>query len=169
MLSQWGINQEYLLLAILVILMILLVFCMVMVIKYNQLNERYREFMRGNSGRSLEDRILQRFHEIDGMKEAISEMTARIKELQDGRDTSFKKMAIHRYDAFHEMGGKLSYSLCLLNDVNDGFIMTSMHNRDGCYTYVKEIIKGNTFVLLSDEEKAVLEETIQNGDTIQLM
>ncbi len=169
MFNKWGINQEFLLLAILGIMLILLVFCMVMVIQYNRLNERYREFMRGNSGKSLEERILQRFHEMDGIKDKISDLADRIKALEESRDTSFKKMAIHRYDAFNEMGGKLSYSVCLLNDVNDGFIMTSMHNRDGCYTYVKEIIKGNTFVLLSDEEKAVLEETINNSDTIQLM
>ena len=169
MLDSLGINQEFLILAILIILMVLLVFCMVMVIKFNQLNEKYREFMRGNSGKSLEERILQRFQELDKLKNELSDSTERIKALEDARDTSFKKMAIQRYDAFNEMGGKLSYSLCILNDDNDGYIMTSMHNRDGCYTYVKEIIKGNTFTLLSDEEKAVLEEAMRTEDVIQLL
>ncbi len=169
MLDKLGINQEFLILAILIILMILLIFCMVMIMKYNQLNEKYREFMRGNSGKSLEERILQRFQELDKVKEGLADSKERIKALEEAKDTSFKKMAIQRYDAFNEMGGKLSYSLCLLNDENDGYIMTSMHNRDGCYTYVKEIIKGNTFVLLSDEEKAVLEEAIASKDTIQLI
>ncbi len=169
MLDSLGINQEFLILAILIILMVLLVFCMVMVIKFNQLNEKYREFMRGNSGKSLEERILQRFQELDKLKNELSDSKERIKALEDARDTSFKKMAIQRYDAFNEMGGKLSYSLCILNDDNDGYIMTSMHNRDGCYTYVKEIIKGNTFTLLSDEEKAVLEEAMRTEDVIQLL
>lgn len=169
MLDKLGINQEFLILAILIILMVLLIFCMVMVMKFNQLNEKYREFMRGNSGKSLEERILQRFQELDKVKEGLADSNERIKVLEEAKDTSFKKMSIQRYDAFNEMGGKLSYSLCLLNDENDGYIMTSMHNRDGCYTYVKEVIKGNTFVLLSDEEKAVLEEAIASKDTIQLI
>ena len=169
MLDKLGINQDFLILAILIILMVLLIFCMVMVIKFNQLNEKYRESMRGNSVKSLEDRILQRFQELDKVREGLSDSNERIKILEDAKDTSFKKMAIQRYDAFNEMGGKLSYSMCLLNDENDGYIMTSMHNRDGCYTYVKEVIKGNTFVLLSDEEKAVLEEAIASKDTIQLV
>ena len=63
-----------------------------------------------------------------------------------------------KYDAFKEMGGKLSFSLCLLDDENNGFILTSMHTREGCYTYVKEIIKGESFVVLATEERRALEE-----------
>ncbi len=68
-------------------------------------------------------------------------------------------MAVIKYDAFQEMGGKLSFSLCMLDETNNGFIITSMHStREGCYTYVKEIIKGESFVLLSEEEKEALDE-----------
>ena len=47
----------------------------------------------------------------------------------------------------------------MLDETNNGFIITSMHStREGCYTYVKEIIKGESFVLLSEEEKEALDE-----------
>ena len=142
----------------LVVMLLLLIAFFVMIMKYNQLATKYRKFMRGANGKSLEERVLSRFREIDSNKSQITDAISRIKLLEDARDTSFKKISVKRYDAFAEMGGKLSYSLCLLNDDNDGFIMTSMHNRDGCYTYVKEVIKGNTYVILSDEEKEVLDE-----------
>ncbi|MBO4697014.1 MAG: DUF4446 family protein [Lachnospiraceae bacterium] len=164
-----GINGEYMLIAVLVLLLGLIFFNMIMVMKYNQLKERYRDFMRGSSGKSLEERILNRFKQIDTLGERIDDTIDRVKLLEDAKDTSFKKIAIHRYDAFAEMGGKLSYSLCLLNDDNDGFIMTSMHNREGCYTYVKEVIKGNTFVILSEEERQVLDEAMSSIETIQSM
>lgn len=164
--ERLGIDTEYLLLAMLVMLAILFVLSIVMIAKYNQLATKYRKFMKGANGKSLEDRILARFREIDSNKAQITDAVSRIKILEDARDTSFKKIAVKRYDAFAEMGGKLSYSLCLLNDDNDGFIMTSMHNRDGCYTYVKEVIKGNTFVILSDEEKEVLEEAVSMREAL---
>lgn len=164
-----GINGEYMLIAVLILLLGLIFFNMVMVMKYNQLKDRYRDFMRGSSGKSLEERILNRFKQIDTLGERIDDTIDRVKLLEDAKDTSFKKIAIHRYDAFAEMGGKLSYSLCLLNDDNDGFIMTSMHNREGCYTYVKEVIKGNTFVILSEEERQVLDEAMSSIETIQSM
>jgi len=158
MLDRLGIELEYLTIGMLILLLILLITTLVMILKYNQLANKYRKFMRGANGRSLEERILSRFREVDSNKTQIADAVSRIKLLEDARDTSFKKIAVQRYDAFAEMGGKLSYSLCLLNDDNDGFIMTSMHNREGCYTYVKEVIKGNTYVILSDEEKEVLDE-----------
>ena len=167
MFSRIGVNQEYLILAILIILVVLIVFNMIMIVKYNELNERYAKFMRGNNGKSLEDRILERFKDIDTVKEKTNELIMRVGELESARDTSFKKLAVVRYDAYKEMGGKLSYSICLLNDDDDGFIMTGMHNRDSCYTYIKEVIKGNTYVLLSDEEKNVLDEAINSTDTIR--
>ncbi|MBO4767389.1 MAG: DUF4446 family protein [Lachnospiraceae bacterium] len=158
MLDRLGIDLEYLVVGMLVVMLLLLIAFFVMIMKYNQLATKYRKFMRGANGKSLEERVLSRFREIDSNKSQITDAISRIKLLEDARDTSFKKISVKRYDAFAEMGGKLSYSLCLLNDDNDGFIMTSMHNRDGCYTYVKEVIKGNTYVILSDEEKEVLDE-----------
>ena len=70
---------------------------------------------------------------------------------------TFQKVGLIKYDAFQEMGGKLSFSLALLNEVNDGFIINAMHSREGCYTYIKEIIDGNSVITLGEEEKEALE------------
>lgn len=69
----------------------------------------------------------------------------------------FQKVGLVKYDAFQEMGGKLSFSLALLNEVNDGFIINAMHSREGCYTYIKEIIDGNSVIALAEEEKEALD------------
>ena len=67
-----------------------------------------------------------------------------------------------KYDAFNEMGGKLSFSLALLNETNNGFVMNAVHSREGCYTYVKEIIDGNAIIMLSEEEKEALDQRCSN-------
>ena len=71
--------------------------------------------------------------------------------------STFQKVGLVKYDAFQEMGGKLSFSLALLNETNDGFIINAMHSREGCYTYIKEIIDGNSVITLADEEKEALD------------
>ena len=71
--------------------------------------------------------------------------------------SAFQKVGLVKYDAFQEMGGKLSFSLVLLNEANDGFIINAMHSREGCYTYIKEIIDGNSIIALAEEEKEALE------------
>ena len=55
------------------------------------------------------------------------------------------------------MAGKLSFVIALLNDDNTGIIFNAMHSREGCFTYAKEIIKGESYIPLSDEEKEALE------------
>ena len=49
------------------------------------------------------------------------------------------------------MGGKLSFALALLDNRNNGFIINAMHSREGCYTYVKEIINGESYITLGDK------------------
>ena len=60
------------------------------------------------------------------------------------------------------MGGKLSYALCMLNEKNDGYIINAVHSREGCYSYIKEIIDGNSVIGLSEEEEQALDEALKN-------
>lgn len=70
---------------------------------------------------------------------------------------TFQKVGLVKYDAFHEMGGKLSFSLALLNETNDGFVLNAVHSREGCYTYIKEIVGGNSIIVLAEEEQEALD------------
>ena len=131
----------------------------VMLSKLGKLKKKYNSFMEGADGKTLEDSILNRFSEIDTLKSETKAMSSDIKKISETLLSAYQKCGIVKYDAFKEMGGKLSFSLCMLDDHNDGIILTSMHSsREGCYTYVKEIIKGQSFVLLSEEEKQALTE-----------
>jgi hypothetical protein len=69
---------------------------------------------------------------------------------------TFQKSGLVKYDAFNELGGKLSFSLALLNETNDGYMLNVVHNRDGCYIYMKEIVKGNSVIMLTEEENQAL-------------
>jgi len=69
---------------------------------------------------------------------------------------AYQKCGIVKYDAFKQMGGKLSFSLALLNRKNDGFVLNSVHSSDGCYTYTKEIKDGKSDISLGEEEQQAL-------------
>ena len=61
------------------------------------------------------------------------------------------------------MGGKLSFSLALLSQTNEGFIINAMHSCEGCYTYIKEIIDGNSVITLSEEEQEALDMALNSN------
>ncbi len=141
-----------------IMILILAVLLILSMIKLNRLNQKYTIFMKGSSGKDLESSILARFKEIDTIKTDLEYMSGKLNIACETLLTAYQKMSIIKYDAFKEMGGKLSFSLAMLDDKNSGYILTSVHTREGCYTYVKEIIKGESFVVLSEEERKALEE-----------
>lgn len=154
-------QEQILLIAVLVLAIItvaLLTTTIILLVKIGSLTKRYNAFMKGSDGYTLESTILTRFKEIDILKEESKYTAEKLNIACETLITAYQKIGIVKYDAFKEMGGKLSFSLCLLDDENNGFILTSMHTREGCYTYIKEIIKGESFVVLATEERRALEE-----------
>ena len=83
-----------------------------------------------------------------------------VRKLRKQVQKTYQKIGIVRYDAFNEMGGNLSFVLTMLNDQNSGWLLNAMHSREGCYTYIKEIINGKSYVELGEEEKESLERAI---------
>ena len=157
--------MEYITLGVGVLSLILLVCVIVALCKLGSVKKKYREFMSGADGKSLEDEILLRFNEIDSIKAIQVKIGKEIEKINETLLTTYQKIGIVKYDAFEEMGGKLSFVICMLNDVDDGFILNSMHSsREGCYTYAKEIIKGKSFVELSGEEKQALDRALESKD-----
>ena len=158
--SRELLNQEQLLLIVVLVMAILLVALLtttiILLVKIGKLTKKYNAFMKGSDGHTLESTILNRFKEIDILKDETNYISEKLNIACETLVTAYQKIGIVKYDAFKEMGGKLSFSLCLLDDENNGFILTSMHTREGCYTYVKEIIKGESFVVLATEERRAL-------------
>lgn len=158
------VDMAYVVTGLLVIILVLLVLLVINSSKIKKMKTNYVSFMSGESGKNLEEVILKRFNEIDELKVNNKDRVREIKELKDGLEKAYSKTGMVKYDAFNEMGGKLSFALALLDNENNGFLINAMHSREGCYTYIKEIIKGESFINLGDEEKRALEKAI-NSET----
>ena len=153
-----GIDGSYLVLGAFVGILVLFILLLVCLSKLSKMNKKYNAFMKGADGENLEATVLQRFREIDQLNEATGYLSEKLKIVNTTLLNTYQKMGIVKYDAFQEMGGKLSFSLALLDGEDNGFVLTAMHTREGCYTYIKEIIKGESYVILAEEEKKALEE-----------
>ena len=158
MISQMlGIHSDYVIIGLAVVTVILIILYIVNVVQMAQLKKRYKIFMSGKNARNLEKTLIDRLDQVDSLIEANAANEKNIQKLFANMKFTFQKVGLVKYDAFNEMGGKLSFSLALLNETNDGFVMNAVHSREGCYTYVKDIIAGNSVIVLSPEEKEALE------------
>ena len=100
-------------------------------------------------GASLERAFAARFNQMDILEENSRNHMEEIRKIKEVQNITLNKVAIVKYDAFKEMGGKLSFALAMLDKENNGFVMNAIHSSDGCYTYVKEIVKGESYVVLA--------------------
>lgn len=165
--EQIGLDIGYVLIGAIGVILILIVLVIVLFHKQKKLIDKYNSFMSGVSGESLENAISERFEEIAKLKQNSQEMQDSIEAIKENLVKTYQKIGIIKYDAFKEMGGKLSFVLVLLTEENNGFLINSMHSsREGCYTYIKEIIKGEAFVLLSEEEKEAVEIAVKSNNIV---
>ena len=129
--------------------------------------KKYKMFMRGMDGASLERAFAARFNQMDILEENSRNHMEEIRKIKEVQNITLNKVAIVKYDAFKEMGGKLSFALAMLEKENNGFVMNAIHSSDGCYTYVKEIVKGESYVVLGEEEKEALRQAVNSHNELE--
>ncbi len=160
LLETIGIDPGIILIVMCAFIIVLLIISIANSMKYNRLKASYAAFMRGKDGKTLEESIFEKFSELDDVIEIVEKNSKDIRELNKKIRCDYQKMGIVKYDAFNEMGGKLSFTITLLDGKDNGFILNSMHSRDGCYNYVKEIVNGQSYIELSEEEAESLEKAM---------
>ena len=166
MIAQYlGFDSDYIIIGLAAFAIILLILIIVNMAQTSKLKKKYNKFMSGKNAKSLEDTLIKRLDQVDSLMEANNANEKSIKKLFTNMKFTFQKVGLVKYDAFNEMGGKLSFSLALLNQTNDGFVLNAVHSRAGCYTYIKEIVDGNSIIVLSEEEQEALKMAMEPNDS----
>ena len=152
-----GMDIAYLFIAIFILLIAIIVLLIVQIVKYSKLKKKYEKFMKGKDAKSLEQDIIALFEDNKFIKNENEKNRKDIREIMRRMEYCYQKIGLVKYDAFQQMGGKLSFCLCLLDNKNSGFLLNSVHSSDGCYSYTKEIKKGESQLSLGEEEKKALD------------
>lgn len=142
------------------IVLILFIMNIISLVKVSKLKKKYKSFMEGKDAESLEETIIARFRQVDDLKVNQELQNKDIEALKANILKTYQKFGLVKYDAFNEMGGQLSFSLAMLDKKNNGFLLNTVHNREGSYTYVKEIFDGKSEINLSEEEEEALNKAI---------
>ena len=151
-----GIDIGYILIGMAAMIVLSFLLIIILMIKVKKKKKKYSIFMQGKDAKSLEQDIIGLYEDNKFVKIAIEKNKNNIRELFKKHELSFQKFGIVKYDAFQQMGGQLSFSLVLLNENDNGFIINSVHSTEGCYSYSKEIKNGECSISLGEEEKKAL-------------
>ena len=159
-LDNLGIDPLYLFIVIFILQIVFIVLYILQNHRYRKLQRSYSTFMRGRNGKNLEKSIFKKFEELEEISELVKENEKSVQDIRKKMESHYQKVGIVKYDAFHEMGGNLSFVLTMLDQNDNGWTFNAMHSREGCYTYIKEIVKGESYIELSEEERECLEKAI---------
>lgn len=162
-LNSWPIDPAYILIGLAVFALLSLIAFIIAVsclVRMKRLYRKYDIFMRGKDAESLEDIIYDMVEELKDLRAEDRANKDAMRTINKSVKASFQKFGVVRYNAFKGMGGNLSFAYAMLDSNNTGFIMNTVHSREGCYLYIKTVEKGETEVLLSNEEKEALEQAL---------
>ena len=81
-----------------------------------------------------------------------------VERLRTATQGALRHLAVVRYDAFGDMGGRLSWSMALLDEGGDGLVLTSIHGRSDARTYAKDVSAWAGVMPLSPEEEEAVDQ-----------
>ncbi len=98
-------------------------------------------------------RQTEQVRSLRGEVDDLSALLARTRtELAD----AIRHVSVVRYDAFGDMGGRLSFSAAMLDDGGDGLVLTAIHGRSETRSYIKGVKAGQSDASLSPEEQQAI-------------
>ena len=146
----------YIVAALVIIVLILFIISMVSISAIGKLEKKFRKMTRGTENSNLEEIIEKYMEKIDGTSNEIAMIKEKTEQINNKITKCIQKVEIIRYKAFDDVGSDLSFSIVLLDENDDGILITSIYGRNESTIYSKPIDKGISRYELSEEEKQVL-------------
>lgn len=153
---------------LLALVAVLICFVVSLMLKVNRMNKRYQTMMRGQDGVTIERAVTNRFKKLDALGARGEDLERDFKRIRGKLDRTLTNYGIVKYDAFDDVGGKMSFALAMLDSENTGFILDTIHSKDKCFLYLKEIVKGESYIMLSNEEIEALKLAVTNTEEQKL-
>jgi len=120
--------------------------------KIRKLTTKYQKFMNGLSGANIEEVLEDCIDKTNGVIEKNKELEYQLNTIRRNMYYCVQKVGVIRYNAFDNVGSDLSFSIALLDNNDDGVVLSSLYSRDSSSTYAKPVSAGKSKYALSAEE-----------------
>lgn len=125
-------------------------------LRLRRLRRFYSVLQSGDGETSFVEAAARTSRDLDGLRGDVAVLTAGLDDVRADVADAIRHVAVVRYDAFGDMGGRLSFSAALLDDAGDGLVLSSIAARTETRTYAKGVKRGTSEAQLSPEEEQVV-------------
>ena len=134
--------------------------CLILLIvnysKTNKLIKKYNRLMKGADNKNLEAMLISHLDTIKDGLSRLDDIEADLKNQNARLKKCTQNIGLVRYNAFDQMGGDQSFSVALLDDRGDGFVLTNLYGRNSSSTFAKPVkLRQSTYPLTNEEMEAI--------------
>lgn len=152
--------QSIVILAMVIIMIILLFLQILNRVEINRIEKRYKKMMKSSVGKNLEEMVFEYNEKVDKALATASNIESMYKDVDGRLKRCVQKVSVIRYRAFENVGSDLSYSIAMLDEMNNGLVITGIYGRSESTSFTKPIENGISKYDLSEEEKLAIRSAI---------
>jgi hypothetical protein len=153
-----NLDQDQLTLAVAIVGAVAVIAFLVSIALAFRLRRIRKEYsvLLGDGDSDLVGAVSAAIRRIDDMGQRVDGVAAANQKIAEVGRLALQKFHLVRYDAFDDMGGRLSFSAAVLDDHGDGVVITSINGRTETRTYAKPVRNLESDHNLSEEERAAI-------------
>jgi hypothetical protein len=121
-------------------------------LRLRRLRRAYAQVAQAAEGGDLLSQLSGQRAEVAALHAHVDAVVADLRGVRSDLGDAVRHVAVVRYDAFSDMGGRMSFSAALLDDAGDGLVLTSINGRSETRSYAKGVKAGVSDSQLSPEE-----------------
>jgi len=146
-----------------------LLLALALALKLRNLRKAHDVLTGGEAGVTFVDAVRSQQVETKGLRADLQHMRDDLAAARADLSDALRHVAVVRYDAFGDMGGRLSFSAALLDDAGDGLVLTSINGRTETRSYAKGVKAGESDHSLSPEEQQAISYATRNAKQPELV
>ncbi|GAC1445629.1 MAG: hypothetical protein NVSMB55_27700 [Mycobacteriales bacterium] len=137
--------------------------CLSLVISISRIRAAYDALVAGDDSASFVTAVRRQGADRLAVEAELRTLSAQVHTARQELSAALRHVAVVRYDAFGDMGGRMSFSAALLDDAGDGLVLTSINGRSETRTYAKGVNAGASEHTLSPEEEEAIRRAGPGG------
>lgn len=126
-------------------------------VKYQKLYKKASVLFSDKTDKNLAKIIEDYMKSVKDVEDHCFAIDNELKKVKRMAEEGYQKLGFVRYNPFGDVGGNQSFSICVLDNKNNGFVLSSIHSREGTRVYSKTVNLGESQYNLSEEEKKAIE------------
>ena len=143
-----------------VIALVALVIAVLLAFRTSRMKTQYAVLSAADGRASFVEVVARKAEEVEGLRDDVALPADELRSTQRELQMAVRHVGVVRYDAFGDMGGRMSFSAALIDDHGNGFVLTSVHARSESRSYIKQLRGGMAEVTLSPEESAAVADAV---------